>query len=224
VWVLIITDGTVVEFPIEIYTSHSAGVREAERWAWTLAGQGEIQIDRPFTDRWTVGVRDVRLVGSEAGRFSIDEEWWVGTHWTADGYPDPEAHLLNGRSAATAWVLQEPSSQRLNSSEEREWSIAATFGQGDDESISIASLAKVIVGSSNVARSPTAEYQVELTGTFVQAIRSSIFGPAGLPRDGIERLVEEKWSELSAEGHVLLESSWELDDYRELPRPGASNP
>jgi hypothetical protein len=223
-WALLITDGTLIEFPIEIYTSHSSGIREAERWAWILAGSGEIRIDRPCPDRWQVGVRDVRLVPCGRYDFNPDSEWWIGVHWTVDGYPDPEAKLLAGRETARSWVLEEPIGEVLVSSHEQEWSMSATFSRGVEASHSTASLAKVVTGPSGVESPPRAEYQVELTGTFVQGISSTIVAQPGLSRADIEELVERNWAELSAESHVLLESSWELERYEELPLPGERSP
>jgi hypothetical protein len=222
-WALLITDGTLIEFPIEIYTSRSSGTREAERWAWILAGSGEIQIDRPFQDRWQVGVRDVRLVPCGRHDFNPDSEW-IGVHWTADGYPDPEAKLLAGREMARSWVLEEPIGEELVSWHEQEWSVSATFSRGVEASHSTASLAKVVSGPSRVTSPPRAQYQIELTGTFVQGISSTIVAQPGLSRVDIEELVERNWAELSAESHVLLESSWQLERYEELPLPGERSP
>ena len=91
--------------------------------------------------------------------------------------------------------------------------ISAAYGVGDLESFSVAHLAKVV----GIGRTPPTDvtYDVEITGTFVQLINAQVFGPPGLSREAIDALIEQNWAELSAEAHVLLESSWELDDFRE---------
>ena len=57
-------------------------------------GYGGSPIEEIADDRWLVGDRDVRVVLVEG------EGTWVGTFWTWDGYPDPEATLLLSRSEA----------------------------------------------------------------------------------------------------------------------------
>ena len=91
--------------------------------------------------------------------------------------------------------------------------ISATYGVGDRESYSVAHLAKVVAGGEQ--RPADVTYNVELTGTFVQLINGQVCGPPGLSRQDIEVLVERDWADLSAESHVLLESSWELEGFRE---------
>ena len=91
--------------------------------------------------------------------------------------------------------------------------ISATYGAGDRESFSVAHLAKVVAVAEE--RPLDVTYDVEITGTFVQLIKGQVSGPPGLSRQDIEVLVERDWAELSAESHVLLESSWELDGFRE---------
>jgi hypothetical protein len=132
-WVLLITDGVVIEYPPEAYPSRESAEDEARRWAWILSGMGWLPIEQPFPDRWTVGERDVRIVEA-AGEGS-----WVGTFWTWDGYPDPEAMLLAGRNEAESWVsaplhgVLEPSALVEN-----EWSIVATFERRGDEAYAVA--------------------------------------------------------------------------------------
>jgi hypothetical protein len=91
--------------------------------------------------------------------------------------------------------------------------ISAAYGVGDLESFSVAHLAKVV--GTGRTRPTDVTYDVEITGTFVQLINAQVFGPPGLSREAIDALIEQNWAELSAEAHVLLESSWELDDFRE---------
>ena len=99
-WVILITDGTVIEYAPEAYESAQQARDEAQRWAWViLALEGSIA-EESLPNRWRVRDKDVRLVESN-GRGG-----WVGTFWTGDGYPDPEAVILADREAARAWTLE----------------------------------------------------------------------------------------------------------------------
>jgi hypothetical protein len=131
-WVLLVTDGVVIEYAPEAYPSREAANDEARRWAWILSGMGWLPIEQPFPDRWTAGDRDVRLVEASG------QGDWVGTFWTWDGYPDPEAVVLTDREEARSWVsaplhdLLEPS--RV---EENEWSMVATFERRGEEAYAV---------------------------------------------------------------------------------------
>ena len=59
---MLITDGTIVEFPPEVYSSRVRARLEAERWAWVLLGGGWVDVLIFFSDRWQIGDRDVWLV------------------------------------------------------------------------------------------------------------------------------------------------------------------
>ena len=132
-WVILITDGTVIEHVPEGYETAQQAQDEADRWAWILSGMGWLPIEKPVDDRWEVGDRDVRLVRAEG------EGDWVGTFWTWDGYPDPEATLLEGRAEARSWATAslddafEPAAI-----EENDWMIAATFERGGEEAYAVA--------------------------------------------------------------------------------------
>ena len=213
VWALIITDGTVVEFPVEVYIDGDRAQRESERWASALSDIVRQPIERPFEGRWEVGGLDLRLVKCSVDSFNQDDEWWVGTHCTADGHPEPEALLLPGRAAARDWVLVQPGDLPLMSFDDGREAISAAYGVGDLESFSVAHLAKVV--GTGRTRPTDVTYDVEITGTFVQLINAQVFGPPGLSQEAIERLIEDDWAQLSAETNVLLESSWTLESYRE---------
>ena len=58
------------------------------------------------------------------------------------------------------------------------------------------------------------EYRIELSAIFDVDISSSVVGPPGLDRVGIEELVERDWMWICADKNVLQESSWELVDFR----------
>jgi hypothetical protein len=138
-WVILITDGTVIEYPPEGYDSFDTARDEARRWAWIISGMGWIPIEQSADDRWIVGDRDVRLVHVEG------EGGWVGTFWTWDGYPDPEATLLHDRTTARAWVTA-PLQDVLNpvAVEENEWMIVATFDRGGEEAYAVVHRIKLV--------------------------------------------------------------------------------
>lgn len=143
-WAVLVTDGTVIEFPPELYVSRERAVSEARRWAWLLSARGQTDVRVPFDGRWEAGFRDIRLVpipGSGTG----SRDTWVGTFWARDGYPDPEAVLLDGRAAAVEWCLSPL--HRIASPvdvAETEWSIAATFNARGEDEYAVANLAKTI--------------------------------------------------------------------------------
>jgi hypothetical protein len=132
-WVILITDGTVIEYPPEAYEAADQARSESQRWAWVISGMGWLPIEETVADRWLVGDRDVRLVHVDG------EGEWVGTFWTWDGYPDPEATLLSERSEARSWVtapvlgVLEPISV-----EENDWMIVATFERKEEEAYAVA--------------------------------------------------------------------------------------
>jgi hypothetical protein len=209
-YVVMVSSGTIIEYAPEIYRSLSVASDEAERWASLLGTRSRRQVKRPFEGRWETDDFEVRLVTTNVTGLDPTREWWVGTHWSADGSPEPEALLLSGKVAAREWVEQEPG-QRLNEVNETRWTISASFGpEGDD--ISVAHLAKI--DRLEAGPPEEVEYEVKLTGTFVQTIWGRIEGPRGLSRAGVEELIEANWAELSMNTDVLLESSWELDDFR----------
>lgn len=145
-WALLVTDGTVVEYPPEIYRSRTRAVQEARRWAWLLSANGETRVRKLFGGRWQAGFRDIRLVDIPAEPWSSNE-LWVGTYWAPDGYPDPEAVVLRGRRPAIDWCSA-PVSNTLAPTriEETEWSVAATFLIRGEEAYAVAHLAKVVAG------------------------------------------------------------------------------
>jgi hypothetical protein len=140
-WVILVTDGTVIDYPPEAYLSRETARNEARRWAWIISGMGWIPIEEPEDDRWTVDDRDVRLVHVEG------EGGWVGTFWTWDGYPDPEATLLEDRTTARAWVTA-PLHDVLApvAVEENDWMIIATFDRGGEEAYAVAHVLKRVGG------------------------------------------------------------------------------
>jgi len=64
------------------------------------------------------------------------------------------------------------------------------------------------------------EYKAELTACFVFSIHTTLEGPAGLGKDGIEEMIEADWLWISLDTDVLLESHWEIEsiEERRLPR------
>jgi hypothetical protein len=138
-WIVLVTDGTVIEYPPEAYDSGDLAREEARRWAWILSGMGWLPVEEEG-NRWSVGGRDVRLVLVE-GQGS-----WVGTFWTWDGYPDPEATLLGDRAQAREWVVS-PVHGVLEpvSIEENDWMVVATFDRRGEEAYAVAHRVKRLV-------------------------------------------------------------------------------
>lgn len=62
-----------------------------------------------------------------------------------------------------------------------------------------------------------AEYRIELSATFIMDIYSSVLGPPGLDRTGIEGLIERDWASISADKNILQQSQWELISFEEVP-------
>jgi hypothetical protein len=209
-WVVLVTRGTTVAFPPELYREREYAIREAKRWAWTLAGEGWIPVTCPFTGRWEAGDYDVRLELLPLPEPLGAEEIWVCTHWSPEG--SPEFHLVGDRSRAADWVRESPVDEYFESFTESAWQLVATFRSGDDESYSVAHLAKH-PGSIELH---FVEYEVELEVTFVHEVRGVVTGPPGLDREGIVELVERDFISLSANPDVLLESRWKLIGYRSV--------
>ena len=141
-WVILVTDGTAIEFAPELYASHEHATDEAHRWAWLLSADGAAEIHEPFDGRIRVGIRDIRVVEVVGGSRAVDP--WVGTYWTSDGYPDPEAVLLFGRADAEAWATSPIDGLAPTSVETSPWHIAATFLSRGEEAYAVAHLAKEV--------------------------------------------------------------------------------
>ena len=143
-WALLVTGGTVIEYPPELYADEDRAIEEAERWAWVLSGAGWLDIQRPFPGRWHVEGRDVRLVPL-ASSAEPSTAWWVGTFWDRHGTPDPEALLLSGRAQALAWVLGPPAgSDPPVETQEMPWFVSATYVNHGEEEYAVAHLAKMV--------------------------------------------------------------------------------
>jgi hypothetical protein len=143
-WALIVTGGTVIEYPPELYADRARAVQEAERWAWVLSGAGWAEIERPFTGRWEVGEHDVRLVEAESTMPVGYGQRWVGTFWDRSGSPDPEAIVFDSRNAAREWVLEPPGFDPPIQTQELDWFVSATYLRGGEEEYAVAHLAKVV--------------------------------------------------------------------------------
>jgi hypothetical protein len=141
-WVLLVTEGMVIRFAPELYTEKSIGAREAERWAWTLARDAQVRVERPFGGRWEVGECSVRLVETPLEEEPADP--WVGTYWTRDGYPEPEAIILPSADAARDWVFTSPPGRRLADVIETPWLLAVTYEVRGGKEEAVVQLAKVV--------------------------------------------------------------------------------
>lgn len=143
-WTLLVTDGTLLDFPPELYLDHLLAVREARRWAESLTMGQPGLVRQPFEGRWEVGPRDVRLV-----QVDIPTPWpgrhpWVGTHWTSDGYPDPEATLLSGRDQAKQWVESPLRGLDPDDISDQGHELVAVFRAGEEEEYSRATRLKQV--------------------------------------------------------------------------------
>jgi len=142
-WLILVTDGLTIAFPPEVYRLPHHAEEEAERWAWLLA-QGRLDlVERPFEGRWQIDDYWVRLLHLQG----IDDdasELWIGTYWTDDGYPDPEAETFSDHDEAREWALQPASGRFLAEVRETPWSTAATFRVRDGEEYAVVHRAKVI--------------------------------------------------------------------------------
>lgn len=124
-WVLLITDGFTVEYPPELYRQRDDAEREAERWARVLSRARLEHIDRPFEGRWQIGDRWIRVTHSFLPE--VASQIWVGTYWTSDGSPEPEAALFADAAEAREWVLEGPAGALPIESHETPWSVVATY-------------------------------------------------------------------------------------------------
>ncbi len=146
-WVILVTDGTVIEYPPEVYASASLARREAERWAWLLSADGQFEVRSPFEGRFEVGFRDIRVAEGSFESDDVSRALWVGTFWSRDGYPDPEAILLSSRKRAIAWASAplgsgNPPTEVTVS----RWRVAATFKVRGQEAHAVANRAKIVCG------------------------------------------------------------------------------
>lgn len=126
----------MIEYAPEAYVSYEQAVDEARRWTWILSGMGWLTATEPFPNRWSVADRDIRLVEA-AG-----EGTWVGTFWTWDGYPDPEAALFPGRAEARSWAVAPITGLEATSVTENAWSVVATFERNNEEAYAVANRLK----------------------------------------------------------------------------------
>jgi hypothetical protein len=143
-WALLVTDGTILEFPPELYLDHLLAVREARRWAESLAMGDPRTVRQPFEGRWEVGHRDIRLAEVDIPRPWPGRHPWVGTHWTSDGYPDPEATLLAGRDQAKRWVESPLRGISPHDLSDQGYELVAVFQSGEDEEYSRATRLKQV--------------------------------------------------------------------------------
>lgn len=142
-WVLLVTDGLVIEYAPELFADEIEAEREAERWAWTLSGREGTRVERPFPGRWEIGNHWIRVL--PAVMHEEPAEVWVGMYWTRDGSPDPEAVLFGSRDQAKEWAVTPTAGRLLFELHETPWSIAATYKVRDGEETAVANRAKVVV-------------------------------------------------------------------------------
>jgi hypothetical protein len=133
-----------IRFAPELYADKSVGEREAERWAWALGSEIQVPVERPYPGRWEAGDVSIRLV--ETPLLEEPAEPWVGTYWTRDGYPDPEAILLPSPSRARDWALTAPPGARRTDVHEKPWLVSVTYEVRGGEEEAVVQLAKVVSG------------------------------------------------------------------------------
>jgi hypothetical protein len=68
-----------------------------------------------------------------------------------------------------------------------------------------------------VSEESRSSYRVSLIACFEMTIDETLEGAAGLTREDLEELIRQNWWWLSGSTKVLLESSWVLEDFEELP-------
>jgi hypothetical protein len=59
-------------------------------------------------------------------------------------------------------------------------------------------------------------YRIELTACFVVTINEVVEGPHHLTKEQLVDVIEQNWWWISGSTDVLLESSWELEEFEEL--------
>ncbi len=141
-WALLVTQGTIHAYPPELYLDRGRSAQEAERWAWILGGAGVAEVGRPFEGRWEVAGFDVRLV-----RVKVDPDLnqvWVGTYWSQDGTPDPEAVVFSSREEALSWAVEPVEDLAPAFVDQSEWFVAATFLPRGEEAYAVAHRAKIV--------------------------------------------------------------------------------
>jgi hypothetical protein len=142
--VLLVSEGLSVAFPPEVYLARHKAEREMIRWSEALEAVATTPAIAPFSGRREIGDYWVRLVDAE-GTPSSTSALWVCTFWTTDGYPDPEALLVQGRARARDWVRQPLSGVLPPASwSSGEWSETATFIDKGEECTAEAHLAKIV--------------------------------------------------------------------------------
>jgi hypothetical protein len=141
-WVLLVSDGLSIEFAPELYREHDDAEREGERWAQGLSRRSSARIERPFPDRWHIGDEWIRI--TPANLSVPGSEIWVGTYWTQDGFPDPEAEIFHDAVEAHAWVLEAPPDAILIGSYEAPASIIARYRVRGGEEEAEAHRAKLV--------------------------------------------------------------------------------
>jgi hypothetical protein len=134
-FILLVTDGTVIDYPPEVYADLELAHQEAERWALLLRSRNHARIHRPFRGRWQVGDYWVRVV--EAVIKERSREVWVGTYWTRDGVPEPEAELFATRDEARTWAVDPVPGRIQIGLTESPWLVAVTFRIADDEEYAV---------------------------------------------------------------------------------------
>jgi hypothetical protein len=106
VWIVLVSDGTRIEYPPEVFAKESTARREAYRWAWSMSGSGTPSRMRSSVG-WSAGIRDVLVIPAGLEGSAPDKCWVVaiGRGPIAGG---ADIEIASGRHAAlesvAAWA------------------------------------------------------------------------------------------------------------------------
>lgn len=147
-WVVLVTDGTAIEFAPELYRSRPHAESEARRWAWIVSSDELVDVRQQSSDRFEVGIRDVCIIAAGIRGDSVPQEPWVGAEWTLGSYPMSRAAVFGGRSEAEAWLSSRSDVPgHVLQLEANEWHIAVRHVTGGTEAHAVASRAKYVCES-----------------------------------------------------------------------------
>jgi hypothetical protein len=104
--ILFVTDGSVVEYPPELYLDEGDATREADRWAWFLGEYGVWPVRETSINVRRVGIHEIRLVYV---RCSPARELWCGIDLGATPRLASAGALYKSRLAAEDGIWGRPS-------------------------------------------------------------------------------------------------------------------
>jgi hypothetical protein len=119
-WALVISDGSTIDFPPELYCDPRAARREAYRWAITLT-LGSVPVVRRSDEVLSVGIRDVmvRPVHRDAG----SPRPWILAF--AAGPISGGAHIQVASRAESIWMVSQWAQRHATQVERRHLTVRA---------------------------------------------------------------------------------------------------